>query len=460
MTNSRLYKISAWKDNSVKIVLTQGEGSSEANPTYNKVIKFQCYDSDGLLTIPANAEITLAIERPDKTTDLLSGSKISGTDSDIEFDVKNTLTTIAGIVKGEIRITTSSSMIKFFGINFNVYSGVSNAAAEISEEFDALTKALQKVSAVTAGGTVATLDSVIEHSGTNPVASGIIYDYIETVKQNLEKYVTNVDVDNAVRQDTLYRVYTSADGLLASGYHTVIAVPATNQIAQYLFAQNGAVLYRKCAATNGSQSGTWETWAKFAKYSDIPTNVSQLANDAGYLVSTDIAGKADSADVYTKSQTYSKTEADNKYQTLANKRNTIDSSRQTTTADNETYPSISAIKSFSYGNFYTQSETDDFLDEVKQYVINYTLTANGWNNGEQEITINAGDYDVSAYTKVDIEPGANALESLVNDGVFALYIENDNGDLTAKVIGNNVPRRDIIVQLVLSEVTAIESESE
>ena len=111
MTNSRLYKISAWKDNGVKIVLTQGEGSSEANPTYNKVIKFQCYDSDGLLTIPANAEITLAIERPDKTTDLLSGSKISGTDSDVEFDVKNTLTTIAGIVKGEIRITTSSSMV-------------------------------------------------------------------------------------------------------------------------------------------------------------------------------------------------------------------------------------------------------------------------------------------------------------------------------------------------------------
>lgn len=176
MTNSRLYKISAWKDNSVKIVLTQGEGTSINSPTYNKVIQFQCYDSDGLLTIPQNAEITLAIERPDKTTDLISGTIVN--DSDIAFDVKNTLTSYAGIVNGEIRITTTSSLVKFYGINFNVYNGISNDAAEISEEFDALTKALQKVSAVTGDGAVTTLDSVIEHGGINPVASGIIYDYL------------------------------------------------------------------------------------------------------------------------------------------------------------------------------------------------------------------------------------------------------------------------------------------
>ena len=98
----------------------------------------------------------------------------------------------------------------------------------------------------------------------------------------MEKYAASVAVDNAVLPDTTYRVYTNADGQVVQGYHLVIAVPATNQITQYLFAQNGAVLYRTCPATSGQQSGSWSTWAKFAKMSDLPTNVSQLANDSGY----------------------------------------------------------------------------------------------------------------------------------------------------------------------------------
>ena len=44
LTNSKLYKLTAWRDNSVKIVLTQGEGSSAANPNYNKTLNFQLYD--------------------------------------------------------------------------------------------------------------------------------------------------------------------------------------------------------------------------------------------------------------------------------------------------------------------------------------------------------------------------------------------------------------------------------
>jgi len=357
MTESRLYKISAWKDNAVKIVLTQGEGTNAANPNYNKKIKFQLYDSDGLLTIPSSGvDIFLAFDRTDGTSDIIEGERIN--ESDVGFTIKNTLTTIAGIVKGEIRLISSDSIVKFYGINFNVYGGTNNSNIENTEEFEALTRALQKVVNLTGDGTIADLDTVIAHSGTNPAASGVIFDYIETQKQNLEKYITNVSADNAIAADTVYKVYTNADGQVVQGYHMVIAVPATSQITQYLFAQSGAVLYRTCPASSGQPSGSWGTWAKFAKISDLPTNVSQLANDSGYLVASDIAGKANTADVY------SKTAADDKFQTLANKAQSIDSNTQTTTADAQKYPSVAAVKDFLYANFYTDDEVDDLLDLV------------------------------------------------------------------------------------------------
>ena len=118
LTESRLYKISAWKDNAVKIVLTQGEGTNAANPNYNKKIKFQLYDGDGLLTIPSSGvDIFLAFDRTDGTSDIIEGERIN--ESDVGFTIKNTLTTIAGIVKGEIRLISSDSIVKFYGINFN-----------------------------------------------------------------------------------------------------------------------------------------------------------------------------------------------------------------------------------------------------------------------------------------------------------------------------------------------------
>lgn len=242
MTKSKLYKITAWRDNAVKIVLTQGEGSNADNPTYNKTIQFRLTESgDQLLTVPGSAEIVLAIEKPDHSTDLISGYLLDGSDSDIAFDVKNTITSIAGIVKGEIRIITAQSVIKFYGVNFNIYGSINDDGAIQSEQFDALVQALQKVINVTGDGEVATMDSVIAHGGTNPVASGVIYDYL---------------------------------------------------------------------------SGNF----------------------------------------------YTKTESDNKYQTLANKTQTIDSSRQTTTANATQYPSVAAVKDFLYSNFMTEEEIQDYLD--------------------------------------------------------------------------------------------------
>ena len=42
----------------------------------------------------------------------------------------------------------------------------------------------------------------------------------------------------------------------------------------------------------------------------VPTAVSELTNDSGFLVANDISGKANSADVYAKTETYTKAEVD------------------------------------------------------------------------------------------------------------------------------------------------------
>ena len=430
LTNSKLYKLTAWRDNSVKIVLTVGEGSSAANPNYNKTLNFQLYDGDGLLSIPASGvDIFLAFERPDGTADLIEGIRVN--ESDISFPVKNTLTKTAGIVKSEIRLVSSNSIVKFYGINFSVYGGTNNSNIQTTEQFEALTRALQKVVNLTGDGTIADLDITIEHLGSNPVASGIIYDYIEAQKTTLEKYAASVAVDNAVLPDTTYRVYTNADGQVVQGYHMVIAVPATNQITQYLFAQNGAVLYRTCPASSGQQSGSWGTWAKFAKVSDLPTSVSQLANDSGYLVASDISGKANTADVY------SKTAADAKFQTLNNQAQSIDSNTQTTTADAQKYPSVAAVKDFLYHNFYTETEINDLLDLVYSKTETDDLFATKANT----------------YTKNEINTKVLALSNRL-----ALHISvgfNANGVPVKFVNGVNIPSgafaHDEITKIFISQ---------
>ena len=357
----RVYTMYAWRDNNNRLVLTQGEGATTLDGTVTRIKapRFQLRDDQGVMNLSGSPVISLALTRPDKSEDLLACTIIDATNGIISCPITASATAIAGQAVGEIRLSSTNGTIKFFGVHALIYDGVSNSAAAQSTQFSALVDALQKVATVDPDGSnTVTLDSAIVENGTNPVASGVIYDYIEAQKTTLEKYAASVAVDNAVAADCAYRVYTSADGLVSTGYHLVIAVPATSQITQYLFAQNGAVLYRTCPATNGQQSGSWQTWAKFAKVSDLPTNVSQLANDSGYLVASDISGKANSADVY------SKTAADDKFQTLANKAQSIDSNTQTTTADAQKYPSVAAVKDFLYANFYTDDEVDDLLDLV------------------------------------------------------------------------------------------------
>lgn len=57
----------------------------------------------------------------------------------------------------------------------------------------------------------------------------------------------------------------------------------------------------------------------------------------------------------------------------------------------------------------------------------------GSNPYTQTVTITGA--TVTAKTKVDIQPDATAIAQLINDGVTALYIENNNGTLTVYAVG-------------------------
>lgn len=67
----------------------------------------------------------------------------------------------------------------------------------------------------------------------------------------------------------------------------------------------------------------------------------------------------------------------------------------------------------------------------------------------QSITISG--YTVTLNSKVDIQPSAEVLAQLINDGVLALYIANDDGTLTAVAVGEK-PSAAMTIQATIEEV--------
>lgn len=56
-------------------------------------------------------------------------------------------------------------------------------------------------------------------------------------------------------------------------------------------------------------------------------------------------------------------------------------------------------------------------------------------------------------SKVDIQMDATALGVLIDSGTSAMWMENNNGTITAKVLGEK-PNADMTVQVTITEVTA------
>ena len=211
-----IYPLYAWRDNRRRLVLTQGEGySGTLSGTYMvKAPRFQLMDEQGVIEIPSSGSprIQLAVTRPNCTEDLLSCNIEDREQGIISCPITKSMTDIAGEVKGEIRLILGNTVIKFYGIDFFVYDGVSDEAAAQSSQFSDLIQALQQVSAIIEGGSSGTisLDTVIQHGGTKPAASGIIYDYL---------------VNNYVPKTTQIAGLDLQDDITASELRTALNVP-------------------------------------------------------------------------------------------------------------------------------------------------------------------------------------------------------------------------------------------
>lgn len=128
-----------------------------------------------------------------------------------------------------------------------------------------------------------------------------------------------------------------------------------------------------------------------ANSSDIPTKVSQLTNDSGYLTThQDISGKANTSDVYTKTQ------SDNKYQVkgnyLTSHQSLTDYAKKTdvTTADNQIKQTISDNETavtaalnklkqsagFNASGDYTNSDYSSLADAIDDIVSRLTDVEN------------------------------------------------------------------------------------
>ena len=82
-----------------------------------------------------------------------------------------------------------------------------------------------------------------------------------------------------------------------------------------------------------------------------------------------------------------------------------------------------------------------------------TLTAASWAGSASPYTQSVTISGITVNSKVDIQMDATALGVLIDSGTSAIWIENNNGTLTAKAMGEK-PNANLSVQVTITEVSA------
>lgn len=293
-----VYKIYAYRENHIRIVATQGEGATQPNSLAAtdsiKSPRFQLRDERGLVTIPSsgNPRVQLAVIRPNNTEDLLDCVIEDREKSIVSCPIRKSLTDIAGDVKGEIRLITTNAVTKFYGINFFIYDGVSDSAAAQSTRFSDLILALQQVSAIITGGSsgTITLDTVIQHNGTNPVASGIIYDFLQGNYRQVsfahENSATSysdggVYIDDATDIMKMYYVRNSNNAMVAILFN--VRSPGYAYATQVKIDAWGNITTRVKTKENEEADYTWKGWTPVGTTNNIKdgaVTTAKIANES------------------------------------------------------------------------------------------------------------------------------------------------------------------------------------
>ena len=161
--------------------------------------------------------------------------------------------------------SNDSGIIKFYGVNLRVYKGVSDEAAEQSDEFTALIAALQKVVNLQTGN-IAVMDDLNNGNlpnGTNPVASGNLKTYLEGKYQDyLKARFTNLSYAHETHSSS-YNAETNPVDTYSDGG---VYIDEATDLGTFYIVKNlngAAVGFLLCARTYGYNKAT-----QIAVYSD------------------------------------------------------------------------------------------------------------------------------------------------------------------------------------------------
>jgi DNA/RNA endonuclease YhcR with UshA esterase domain len=89
--------------------------------------------------------------------------------------------------------------------------------------------------------------------------------------------------------------------------------------------------------------------------------------------------------------------------------------------------------------------------EYKQTKKSISLSATWSGNDPYTQTVTISGYTITANSKVDLQPDASQIAQLIEDGVQALYIANNNGTLTAYAVGAETSTA-MTIQCTVTEV--------
>jgi hypothetical protein len=97
---------------------------------------------------------------------------------------------------------------------------------------------------------------------------------------------------------------------------------------------------------------------------------------------------------------------------------------------------------------------EKFADSLKRKIgtiFYYTLQADEWENGTQEIIISNSDYSITENTGVNIHIDSDTLDLLLEYDCESLSVSTNNGSLIAEINGN-IPDVDFTIQLTLIDI--------
>lgn len=419
VTNSPIYTISAYADNNITLKASQGEQGI-------KLANFALVNDGEPLDLTDATFILYSGIKSDLSPCWIECSIINASDGIIALNEYAGLTDVAGTVHGKIIVISANGNVQFDGINLNV--SVNHAFHKLgdSNAFQALEAAVNKIAVITPEGTI-TIDDELNENSPNPVQNQVVTAIINTLadikinKTDAIKFNHSGDFDSCNEPNYIYRVLSD------NHWYTVLCQYDSANLAQYRFSANGGIEFRT-ATKSGNEWVDFTAWKSYA------------------IAGTTLAE-------YGITDAYTKSESNSLYEPTRFKVDQMTDSARITTGDHLEFPTVAATKNFTFDNFYRKAE----IDEQRPHIVNYTLLADYWENNTQAINIDDSDYTITEFTKPDIDfDGATSI-TLCNAGTIGIYIANDDGALTAYLIGK-APTTDINVQITLTETYEDESE--